>query len=82
MTLGHKKSWDERVCHLYDTKKVEDENHFLLDCPAYTQIRSHFQTICQTTNLHKMLTKQKYGDLGKILLICFEHKNKIIKDRK
>jgi hypothetical protein len=23
------------VCHLCDTKKVEDENYFLLDCPAY-----------------------------------------------
>jgi len=26
-----KMSWDERVCHLCDTKKVEDEKHFLLD---------------------------------------------------
>jgi hypothetical protein len=31
-----KMPWDERVCHLCDTKKVEDENHFLLNCPAYT----------------------------------------------
>jgi len=22
--------WDERICHLCDTKKVEDEKHFLL----------------------------------------------------
>jgi hypothetical protein len=27
-----KTPWDERVCHLCDTKKVEDEKHFLLDC--------------------------------------------------
>jgi hypothetical protein len=36
--IGHwsipKTPWDERVCHLCDTKKVEDEKHFLLDCPA------------------------------------------------
>jgi hypothetical protein len=31
-----KTPWDERVCHICDTKKVEDEKHFLLDCPAYT----------------------------------------------
>jgi hypothetical protein len=54
---------DERVCHLCDTKKVEDEKHFLLDCPTYTQIRSHFQNICHTTNLPNLLTQQHYGDL-------------------
>jgi hypothetical protein len=50
-----KMPWDERVCHLCDTKKVEDEKHFLLDCPAYTHIRSHFQNIDHTTNLKASL---------------------------
>jgi len=61
--------WDERVYHLYDTKKVEEGKHFLLDCPAYTHIRSHFQNICHTTNLSNLLIQQKYVDLGKFLLI-------------
>jgi hypothetical protein len=77
-----KTPWDERVCHLCDTKKVEDEKHFLLDCPAYTHIRSHFQNICHTTNLPNLLTQQKYGDLGKLLLMLFEHRNKILKNHK
>jgi hypothetical protein len=46
-----KMPWDERVCHLCDTKKVEYENHFLLDCPSYTEIRSHFKKNCHSTNL-------------------------------
>ena len=66
-----KTSWDERVCHLCDTKKVEDENHFLLDCPTYTHTRSHFQNIDHTTNLPNLLTQQKYGDLGKLLFMFF-----------
>jgi hypothetical protein len=74
--------WDERVCHLCDTKKVEDENHFLLDCLAYTHIRSHFQNIDHTTNLPNHLTQQKYGDLGNLLLILFERRNKILKNHK
>jgi hypothetical protein len=73
--------WDERVCHLCDTKKVEDEKHFLLDCPFYTHIRSHFQNICHTTIFHNLLTQQKYGDLGKLLLMIFNHRNKILKNR-
>ena len=74
--------WDERVCHLCDTKNVEDENHFLLACPAYTQIRSYFQNISHTTNLPKFLTQQNYGDLEKLLLMLFEHRNKILKNHK
>jgi hypothetical protein len=77
-----KMPWDERVCHLCDTKKVEYEKHFLLDCPAYTHIRSHFQNIYHTTNLPNILTQQKYGDLGKLLLMFFEHRNKILKNHK
>jgi hypothetical protein len=49
--------WDERVCHLCNTKRVEDEKQFLLYCPAYTQIRSQFQNICHTTNLPNFLTQ-------------------------
>ena len=68
-----KMTWDERVCHLCDTKKVENEKHFLLDCPVYTHIRSYFQNIDHTTNLPNLLTQQKYGDLGKLILMIFEH---------
>jgi hypothetical protein len=75
-----KTPWDERVCHLCDTNKVEDEKPFLLYCSSYTHIRSQFQNICHTTNLPNILTKQNYGDLGKLLLMLFEHKNKIIKN--
>jgi hypothetical protein len=52
-----KTPWDERVCHLWDTKKVEYEKHFLLDFLSYTHIRYHFQNICHTTNLSNLLTQ-------------------------
>ena len=74
-----KTPWDERVCHLCDTKKVEDEKHFLLNCPAYTHIKSHFKNIDHTTNLPNLLTQQKYC---KVILMLFEHINKILKNHK
>ena len=58
-----KTPWDERVCDLCDTKKDEYSNNFLLDCPSYTHIRSHFQNICHTTNLPNLLTQQNYDNL-------------------
>jgi hypothetical protein len=69
--------WDERERHLCETKKVEYGKHFLLDCPAYTHIRSHFQNICHTTNLPNLLTQQKYGDLKNLLLMLFNIETKL-----
>ena len=77
-----KMSLDERIYHFCDTKRVEDENHFLLDCPTYTHIRSHFQNIDHTTSLPNLLTQQKYCDLGKLLLMLFKYRNKILKNHK
>lgn len=51
-----KTPWDETVCHLCDTKRVEDEKHFLLDYLAYTQTRSKVQNICHAPNLLDHLT--------------------------
>ena len=62
------------MCHLCDTKNVEYEKHFLLDCLAYTHIRSDFQNIYHSTNLPNLLTQQKYGDLGKLLLMFLAQK--------
>ena len=80
--IGHwsipKTPWDKKVFHLCDTKKIEDEKQFLLDCPSYTQIRSQFQNICHTTNLPNLLTQQNYGDLGKLLLMLYEGHKQII----
>jgi hypothetical protein len=72
----------ERICHLCDTKRVEDENHFLLECLMYTHIKSQFQNICYNIDLPNLLTHQNYGDLGMLLLKLFEHINKILKQTK
>ena len=37
-----KTPWVERICHLCENRNIEDENHFLLECPAYTHIISQF----------------------------------------
>ena len=35
-----KTPWEERVCHLCESMSIDDENHFLLECLAYTHIKS------------------------------------------
>ena len=33
---------EERLCNLCNSNKIEDETHFLLDCPRYSSIRDMF----------------------------------------
>ena len=75
-------SWDEIICRLYDIKIVEDENHFLVGCHAYTHIRAQFQNICYNTDIPNLLTHHSYGDLGMFFLKLLEHRKKILKKTK
>ena len=70
-----KTPWVEKVFHLCESMSVDDENHFILECLAYTHIKSEFHSICNNTNLYNLLTCQNYSGLGKHL----GHKNKILK---
>ena len=72
-----KTPWMERFCHLYENTNIEDENHFLLECPAYNDIRSQFQNLCCNTDLPNLLHCQNYSELGRLLSKIFEHRNKI-----
>jgi hypothetical protein len=80
--IGHwtipKRQWHERICHLRDTQRVEDEKQFLLECPVYTKIRCQFQNICHNIDLPNLLSHQNYSNLG----MFFEHRNNILKNSK
>ena len=66
-----KTPWMERICHLCENMNVEDENHFLLECPPYTHIRSQFPNLCCNTDLPSLLTCQNYSELGTLLSKLF-----------
>ena len=71
-----KTPWVEGICHLCENMNIEDENHFLLECLAYTHIISQFHNLSYNTNLPNILNWESYGDLEKLLSKLFEYKNK------
>ncbi len=75
----HKTPWVERIYHLCKDRNIEDENHFFLECPTYTHIRSQFHNLCCNTDLTSLLTCQNYSELGMLLSKLFEHRNTILK---
>ena len=77
-----KTPWVERICHIYENMNIEDENHFLLECPVYTHIRSQFHNLCCNIDLPSLLTCQSYSELETLLSKLFEHRNTILKQTK
>ena len=77
-----KTPWVERICHLYENMKIEDENHFLLEFPAYTHFTSQFHNLCCNSDLPSLLTCQNYSELETLLSKIFEHRNTILKQTK
>ena len=46
-----KTPWDDIIYQLCNTNKVDDEKHFILECSALIDIRSHFSNIYHNSNL-------------------------------
>ena len=74
-----KTPWVERIHRLCHNRNIEDENHFLFECPTHTHIRSQFHNLCCNTDLRSLLTCQNYSELGTLLTKLFEHRNTILK---
>ena len=77
--IGHwtapKTPWVERIWHLCENMNIEDENNFLLECPA-------FHNLCCNTDLPSLLTCQNYSKLATLHSKLFEHRNTILKQTK
>ena len=41
-----KTPWVEMIYHICENMNIEDEKHFLLECPRHTHIRSQFHNLC------------------------------------
>ena len=76
-----KTPWVEMI-QLCENMNIEDENHFLLECPPYTHIRSQFHNLCCNTHLPSLLNCQNYSELETLLSKLFEHRNTILKQTK
>ena len=57
---------EERICNHCTLNKVEDENHFIVECPAYDKIRSeHFER--PYTNAEEMFSQVDPSSLATFL---------------
>ena len=83
---------NERMCHFCTSNKIEDENHFLLDCKAYSQIRDtffskletkipDFKSLSHDTLISLLMNSSDYlinCQLVSFISQCFELRTKLI----
>ena len=83
---------EERLCNLCNSNKIEDETHFLLDCPRYSSIRDMFFSKIEskipflrllsheTLISHLMNSSDYYLNIQLISFIssCFELRDKLV----
>jgi hypothetical protein len=63
----------QRYCKLCNLGAVEDEDHFLLVCPAYQSVRERFKgslPLTTITPLAELLSCQQQSILARFLVQC------------
>jgi hypothetical protein len=63
----------QRYCKLCNLGAVEDEDHFLLVCPAYQSVQKRFRSslpLTAITPLAELLSYQQQGILARFLVQC------------
>ena len=79
-------AYENRICKLCNLAKIEDEHHFIMECPFYTEFRKMY--LPNITDRNRTL-EMFYGlfqgqkvltlNLSKYIYFAFEHRNEGIK---
>ena len=70
---------DDRVCEVCKSECVENEHHFLFDCPAYAHIRyNHAKLFHGIQTVSAVVNNDNPCLLGRYLRQCFEHRQSVL----
>ena len=71
---------EDRVCLVCQSTAVEDEQHFLLDCPAYSHLRAQHAELFQDKpcTVASVINTSNPNLLGRHLRMCFSHRKSVL----
>ena len=73
-------SRSHRVCQVCHAQVVEDEQHFLFDCPAYSHIRVKHMSLFQHESVATLLSTSQHSLLGRYVRKCFFHRKFMLRN--
>ncbi len=73
-------SREDRVCHVCMSGSVEDEHHFLFDCPAYSHIRQQYSHLFHqaSPSVATFLATDQPNVVGSYLKTCFAQRQTVL----
>ena len=71
---------EDRLCQVcHSSKDVEDEQHFLFGCPAYSDIRQKYASLFQQAfSVSDLFTNSEPNACGGLLKECFSRRKSIV----
>ena len=70
---------EERICHLCTLNKVEDEEHFITECPAYSKLRTEHLTNVDI-HIDQLLTQEPLA-LATFLRKAYTLREELLKEQ-
>ena len=70
-----------RVCQVCHARVVEDEQHFLFECPAYSHIRTRHMSLFEHEHVSaaSFLNTSQQSLLGRYVRKCFFHRKFVLR---
>ena len=77
---GHRFEKEDRFCQVCHSTVVEDKQHFLLGCPAYSHLRAEHAELFQATpcTVASVINNSNPNLLGRHLRLCFAHRKSVL----
>ena len=70
---------DERTCQLCDNNKTEDEDHFIMECPSYNQIRRESPIQFENyANVEALFHLEEPLDVAEFLRKAYTHRDQLM----
>ena len=60
--------WEERVCILCSSGKVETEKHFILECEAFKDSKDNYINILTTSSWNNLFSEGTMEKLGELII--------------
>jgi hypothetical protein len=74
-----KEAWEERVCVLCTSGKVETEKHFILECEAFKDNRDNYINILIASSWNDLFSKGTMEKLGELIIKLNRERAELLK---
>ena len=70
-----KEVWEERTCIFCNKGVVETQQHFVMECATYEDIRIQYEDILKADNMHHLFEEDKINQIASLLVKIYSRRS-------